>query len=61
MIAFGLGVLRLSSKDFWMTTPREIAAAMDALGGGAAATMPREGLGRLMKLFPDGTEGRDGG
>ncbi len=45
----GLGVLRLSPKDFWNATPREIAAAL----GGAAPPLPRAGLEDLMKRYPD--------
>jgi uncharacterized phage protein (TIGR02216 family) len=58
-MAFGLGVLRLSSQDFWMTTPREIAAAMNAFGA-EAAPMRRDGFARLMRMFPDAGEKRDG-
>ena len=34
---FGLGTLRLSPRDFWAMTPRELAAAMD---GGTAHSAP---------------------
>lgn len=48
----GFGVLKLSSKEFWGLTPRELAAAF----GGAAGPRPpeRSELGRLMERFPDG-------
>lgn len=53
----GFGVMRLSSRDFWGLTPRELAAAF---GGGAGRTSPpsREGLAELMGRFPD--EGQNG-
>ena len=53
----GFGVMRLSSRDFWGLTPRELAAAF---GGGAGRTSPpsREGLTELMRRFPD--EGQNG-
>jgi uncharacterized phage protein (TIGR02216 family) len=51
---FGFGVLRLSSRDFWGLTPRELAAAFEARSGRARGQAPeREALGRLMAAFPD--------
>lgn len=51
---FGFGVLRLSSKEFWGLTPRELAAAFEAQAGQARGAAPgREVLGRLMAAFPD--------
>lgn len=48
----GFGVLKLSSKEFWGLTPRELAAAF---GGVSRAGAPdRSELGRLMERFPDG-------
>lgn len=48
----GFGVLKLSSKEFWGLTPRELAAAF---GGASRAGAPgRDVLGRLMERFPDG-------
>ena len=48
----GFGVLKLSSKEFWGLTPRELAAAF---GGTSRAGAPDRGeLGRLMERFPDG-------
>ena len=50
---FGFGVLRLSSRDFWSLTPRELQAA------GAHLVLPmrdspdRRVLADLMNLFPD--------
>ena len=48
----GFGVLRLSSKEFWGLTPRELAAAFGALAGPRGA--PRRGeLAAMMAAFPD--------
>jgi uncharacterized phage protein (TIGR02216 family) len=46
----GLGVLRLSPRDFWAATPREIAAAFPVR---APRTMDRTGLEQLIRQFPD--------
>jgi uncharacterized phage protein (TIGR02216 family) len=49
---FGFGVLKLSSRDFWGLTPRELASAFGARSG--RVTPPsREGLSRLMAAYPD--------
>ena len=55
-MAAGLGLLHLSPKDFWASTPREMAAALRGLLGPAAvdAPMPRAALTQLISLFPDG-------
>jgi uncharacterized phage protein (TIGR02216 family) len=45
----GLGVLRLSPKEFWNATPREIAAAF----GTQAPQLLRGTLEALMKRYPD--------
>jgi uncharacterized phage protein (TIGR02216 family) len=50
----GFGVLRLSSKDFWGLTPRELSAAFEALSGTRAAAPDRQRLSKLMERFPDG-------
>ena len=52
-IGFGLGVLRLSPKDFWSMTPRELAHAINAVTG-AVAPMQRDELQTLMTRYPDG-------
>ena len=50
----GFGVLRLSSKEFWGLTPRELAAAFAGVSGRARGGAPgREVLAGLMAAFPD--------
>ena len=51
---FGFGVLKLSSKEFWGLTPRELAAAFEALSGSRTGAPDRTRLGQLMERFPDG-------
>ena len=48
---FGLGKLRLSPRDFWAMTPRELAAAM---GGGSREHPSRAWLDAQCAKFPDG-------
>lgn len=51
---FGLGVLRLSPKQFWRMTPRELHAAAEGLFGPRhGAAPPRDRLDALMRAFPD--------
>ena len=50
----GFGVLKLSSRDFWGLTPRELAAAFEALSGPHRVPPDRERLKTLMERFPDG-------
>ena len=52
MMAMGLGTLRLSPRDFWAATPREIAAAFPHRRPGA---LPRAMLDQLLEQFPDET------
>lgn len=54
VMAFGLGQLRLSPRDFWAMTPREIGCAMSRHGQATTAPPGREALQRLMTAFPDG-------
>jgi uncharacterized phage protein (TIGR02216 family) len=51
-MAFGFGVLRLSSRDFWRLTPRELASAVRALHG-EPAPLTRDALHDLIARFPD--------
>ncbi|TYR34371.1 phage tail assembly chaperone [Mesorhizobium microcysteis] len=55
LIALGLGRLRLSPRDFWATTPRELAHVLRAFGAGQPLRRPV--LERLMTMFPDTREG----
>lgn len=51
---FGFGVLRLSSREFWGLTPRELAAAFEAHARPAAHRPPSRGeLADLMQAHPD--------
>ena len=52
-IGFGLGVLKLPPDAFWRMTPRELAAAIEAVRGRTAAPLPRATLDDLMRRFPD--------
>jgi len=50
----GFGVLRLSSKEFWGLTPRELAAAFEGVSGRTRGGAPgRDVLAGLMAAFPD--------
>lgn len=50
----GFGVLRLSSREFWGLTPRELASAFEALSGRRHGGAPaRDVLASLMADFPD--------
>jgi uncharacterized phage protein (TIGR02216 family) len=52
-MGFGLGVLRLSSDAFWRMTPRELAAAVQAVFRSGAAPLDRAGFAALRARFPD--------
>lgn len=52
-MAFGFGTLRLSSRDFWRMTPRELAAACGRAPTSSGAALDRAGLTALMTRFPD--------
>ncbi len=52
MIAFGLGVLRLTPDALWALTPRELALVIDARSG-SIEPPDRHALNRLMQAFPD--------
>jgi uncharacterized phage protein (TIGR02216 family) len=51
---FGFGVLKLSSREFWGLTPRELAAAFEALSGARPRAPERTRLNEMMERFPDG-------
>lgn len=48
----GFGLLRLSSRDFWALTPRELAAALRPLMP-ARMVPTRSAFDALMRAFPD--------
>jgi uncharacterized phage protein (TIGR02216 family) len=50
----GFGVLRLSSREFWGLTPRELAAAFEGVAGRRGGAPDRSELGRMMERYPDG-------
>lgn len=53
-MALGLGLLRLSPRDYWAMTPRELAAALGVLPAGDEALPPdRAAFAALMQRFPD--------
>jgi uncharacterized phage protein (TIGR02216 family) len=53
-IGFGLGILRLSSDQFWRMTPRELAFAIEAVAGRTPTPLKRATLAELMTRYPDG-------
>jgi uncharacterized phage protein (TIGR02216 family) len=53
-MAFGFGVLRLSTHSFWSMTPRELAAAAQGIYGRRVDAPSRAILDDLMRAFPDG-------
>lgn len=58
-MAAGLGTLRLSPRDFWAMTPRELDAALrGAFGAPLAGPKPpsRQDLVALMQRYPDGAD-----
>ena len=56
-MAAGFGLLRLSPREFWSMTPREMERAMSVLGGRTSAPGRAE-LAELMQRFPDSGWGR---
>ena len=50
---FGFGILRMSARDFWAMTPRELHRAMEAHGLCQQSVFLRGDLDRLMQMFPD--------
>jgi uncharacterized phage protein (TIGR02216 family) len=52
-MGFGLGSLRLSPDAFWRMTPRELAAAMEAVFGSRATPLDRAAFAALRARFPD--------
>ena len=52
MMELGLGVLKLSPREFWTATPREIAAAFPVR---PSTALNRIALDELINQFPDVT------
>lgn len=52
-MAAAFGLLRLSPKDFWSMTPREMERAMSVLEGGRRGAPGRADLAEMMNRFPD--------
>jgi uncharacterized phage protein (TIGR02216 family) len=52
-MGFGFGTLRLSPDAFWKMTPRELAAAMEAVLGPRAAALDAASFAALRARFPD--------
>jgi uncharacterized phage protein (TIGR02216 family) len=53
-MAAGFGLLRLSPRDLWSMTPRELAAALSVVLPLAAPPAPSYAdITRLMRRFPD--------
>ena len=52
-MGFGFAVLRLAPDAFWAMTPRELAAAMEAVWGPAASPLDRATFADLRARFPD--------
>jgi uncharacterized phage protein (TIGR02216 family) len=59
VIHVGLGLLRLSPRDFWAMTPVEFAAAAGLSRRASALPPTRADLSRLMHEFPDGMRRND--
>ena len=49
----GFGVMRLSSREFWALTPRELAAAFEGVSGRTTMPPARSALERMMTAYPD--------
>ncbi|MBN9071509.1 MAG: phage tail assembly chaperone [Rhizobiales bacterium] len=60
-MAIGLGVLRLSPRDFWMMTPREFASAASPVSARRGGAPDRGALAALMADFPDRQEDEKNG
>ena len=52
-MAIGLGLLRLSSKDFWTMTPIEFERAVRSISRPRGIAPVRADLAGLMRDFPD--------
>ena len=59
VMRFGLGVLAIPPDAFWRTTPREMAAAIEARLNTGPRAPDRSDLERLMTAFPDLSDDND--
>jgi uncharacterized phage protein (TIGR02216 family) len=48
-----LGVLRLSPRDFWAATPRELNAAFEGVYGRVSETPRLADFAAMMAAYPD--------
>jgi uncharacterized phage protein (TIGR02216 family) len=53
VLAFGLGVLRLSPRDLWAATPRELNAAFEGVYGRASSPPRLADFAELITAHPD--------
>ena len=53
VLAFGFGVLRLSSDAFWAMTPRELQAAFEGVFGRRTAAPRLADFVEMMSAYPD--------
>ena len=56
-MAAAFGLLRLSPKEFWSMTPREMERAMSVLPGARGSVPGRGELAEMMRKFPDSGRG----
>lgn len=56
VMAFGLGTLKLSPKDFWGLSVRELQAAMTPYQENETKTISRQWLDSAMGRFPDSSD-----
>ncbi|MBV8850670.1 MAG: phage tail assembly chaperone [Methylobacteriaceae bacterium] len=53
VLAFGFGVLRLSSRDFWTMTLRELNAAFEGVYGRRTEAPRLADFAAMMAAYPD--------
>jgi uncharacterized phage protein (TIGR02216 family) len=49
----GFGLLRLSPREFWQLTPKELVMIFDAFGIGASQGLDRQTFQQMADKFPD--------
>jgi uncharacterized phage protein (TIGR02216 family) len=55
-MGLGLGLLRLSPRDFWAMTMPELERALSVLSPSKSLAPRRDDLAALMRAFPDRTD-----